>query len=540
MEIFVTKKSTIETLGIPQEFGSMLLAVSLILLLMPYFFGRDFGVVKIPDCNARLRSRLKILGPIFLILCVTLFVRIWSPSLSQSDYLKAPELLDSTNANRRLAAVQFLGSAASNSVRYHWLMLEQLPAAIRQWAGHVENDTSVPEPLGGTQLLYKRSVARSNQMEVRKALWTLSGRNLENEVVKTIPRQYAVRDSFSNYDIITYDSMFFLTHIRKPGKVFYPSNEKKAQLLEQSHNAIREFCTKWYGEEPRALSQIPDAIGTKLPDQRNKRWIDLSLIDLSLAVLTDIELPGVNFDGTRLCWAKLDHARLNKASFEDVNFYAANLWDAKLREAWMERVNCSHADLGNSDLTDSWLLGADLRWADLWHSNLNGAFLMGADLSNLQTMSGCSARGINLWKARLINASLGDPVHKQLVSEARSIKFRSSGISKDLGKIKEKLKELEDNKKQEIVDLQGAYLREANLSNAYLWNVRLDGADLSEAILERTNLIGVDLSGVTGLTPKQIEAAIIDESTILPRYFPDSVKHRIYSRFKSDRGVADE
>ena len=41
-------------------------------------------------------------------------------------------------------------------------------------------------------------------------------------------------------------------------------------------------------------------------------------------------------------------------------------------------------------------------------------------------------------------------------------------------------------------------------------------ADLKNAILQGTELQGANLSGVTNLTQKQVDAAIIDEATVLP------------------------
>lgn len=75
-------------------------------------------------------------------------------------------------------------------------------------------------------------------------------------------------------------------------------------------------------------------------------------------------------------------------------------------------------------------------------------------------------------------------------------------------------------------DVQGAFLRRTNLSNANLEganlreadfsNAILRGANLKNAILEGTILKGADLSGARNLTSAQLKRAVLDDSTVLP------------------------
>jgi uncharacterized protein YjbI with pentapeptide repeats len=65
-------------------------------------------------------------------------------------------------------------------------------------------------------------------------------------------------------------------------------------------------------------------------------------------------------------------------------------------------------------------------------------------------------------------------------------------------------------------DLSHANLTRANLSRADLTGANLRGANLADAILNGTILRGADLSGVKNLTKKQLAAAVVDETTILP------------------------
>jgi uncharacterized protein YjbI with pentapeptide repeats len=75
------------------------------------------------------------------------------------------------------------------------------------------------------------------------------------------------------------------------------------------------------------------------------------------------------------------------------------------------------------------------------------------------------------------------------------------------------------------LDLQGAFIRRTDLSNANLERANLTGADCSnvifrganfkDAILDGTILKGADLTGARNLTRAQIAKAIVDESTVL-------------------------
>jgi uncharacterized protein YjbI with pentapeptide repeats len=70
-------------------------------------------------------------------------------------------------------------------------------------------------------------------------------------------------------------------------------------------------------------------------------------------------------------------------------------------------------------------------------------------------------------------------------------------------------------------NLVGANLSEANLTKANLRKAAMglignNSTNLRGTILKETNLIGVDLRYVSGLSAKQVLSAIRDEMTILP------------------------
>ena len=62
-----------------------------------------------------------------------------------------------------------------------------------------------------------------------------------------------------------------------------------------------------------------------------------------------------------------------------------------------------------------------------------------------------------------------------------------------------------------VADLMRANLRRANLRNADFWM-----ADLKDADLQGADLQGANLSDATNLTQKQVDSAIVSETTVLP------------------------
>jgi uncharacterized protein YjbI with pentapeptide repeats len=84
----------------------------------------------------------------------------------------------------------------------------------------------------------------------------------------------------------------------------------------------------------------------------------------------------------------------------------------------------------------------------------------------------------------------------------------------------------EQNRMHRRLDLHGAYVRGADLSNTILVGANLSGADFTNASFRGANfkdanlagtiLRGADLTDATNLTAEQIAAAVIDERTKLP------------------------
>ena len=73
--------SIVDISGLPETFGQILLVLFLILTLSPYLAGSDFGIFKVPNLGNTAKSRLKIWGPIMLIIGVLIHV----------PFIKSPE-----------------------------------------------------------------------------------------------------------------------------------------------------------------------------------------------------------------------------------------------------------------------------------------------------------------------------------------------------------------------------------------------------------------------------------------------------------------
>lgn len=90
------------------------------------------------------------------------------------------------------------------------------------------------------------------------------------------------------------------------------------------------------------------------------------------------------------------------------------------------------------------------------------------------------------------------------------------------------MNQVEARERSPRLDLHGAFIRRADLSNALLRGANLAdadasnavfrGADFAGAILTGTILRGADLTDAKNLTLQQLKSAILDESTCLPSY----------------------
>lgn len=73
------RRSTLEVLGLPKEFGVVLLIPALILLISPYLGGTDWGIFKVPQFSEHTTAVLRWLGPGLFVFVLLLFLPLWEP-----------------------------------------------------------------------------------------------------------------------------------------------------------------------------------------------------------------------------------------------------------------------------------------------------------------------------------------------------------------------------------------------------------------------------------------------------------------------------
>jgi hypothetical protein len=165
-------------------------------------------------------------------------------------------------------------------------------------------------------------------------------------------------------------------------------------------------------------------------------------------------------------------------------------WDDSTLEAPLKRVPQAW---GKLDLREGVLRGGDLHGAHLEHADLRRAHLEYADLR------GAHLEQAELFQAHLEHADLRGThlEHAALVmAHLECIDLRWAHL--------------------EHATLVGAHLENASLDEANLKGTNLGDAHLKDARLTRAHLEGADLTGVEGLTQKQIEEALGDAETKLP------------------------
>jgi len=85
------KISTFHLLGIPDQLAITLALLGLILFLAPYIEGADFGILRVPRFSEPLRRTFKRLGPLLLLVPLTLFVPVW-PERPAASLVSTPEV----------------------------------------------------------------------------------------------------------------------------------------------------------------------------------------------------------------------------------------------------------------------------------------------------------------------------------------------------------------------------------------------------------------------------------------------------------------
>ena len=214
--------------------------------------------------------------------------------------------------------------------------------------------------------------------------------------------------------------------------------------------------------------------------------------DLSEAILSGLDLAGVDLGESNLEGADLSQSVLNEA-----NFSRANLTVAKLNRAAIESANFRKADLE----------GTFFEWSQLDRSDFSGANLNGADFSNTK-LRGADFSDAAAYGADFSMADLDDAM------------FRDAGLAG--------------------ADFNNAVLTNANFSDADLTGTIFANAYFSDtnfkgASLDETHFTNVNLSCALGLdmlehrAPSYVDIASIYRS-----------EGKISEAFLRDTGVPEE
>ena len=172
------------------------------------------------------------------------------------------------------------------------------------------------------------------------------------------------------------------------------------------------------------------------------------------------------------------------------------------------------------------LVGGDLRWANLKWANLQRANLQGADLRGAN-LRGANLQGADLSDAELLGAELDEADLFGAELDRANLAEASLG--------KANLKHASFYRANLFrANLERANLRSAYLGGAVLEGARFSGANLQRAYLGEAKIVGIvfrgfmadfrdadlsaaDLSSAYGLTQKQLDQAIGDENTKIPK-----------------------
>lgn len=216
----------------------------------------------------------------------------------------------------------------------------------------------------------------------------------------------------------------------------------------------------------------------------------------------DAAEPPFRLDFTR---ANLQRCDLTNLDFVGADMRYARLEGANLRGAEMEGANLSEAKMDGANLSEAKIKGAKLRWAnmegaELFRAKMEGAYLFQAKMEGANLI-GAKMEDANLRGARMEGANLGS------------------------------------------AKMEGAYLAGTKMEGAYLSGTKISAAHLSAAVLRSADLRGVtfddsllrsvDFTGARDLTQTQLDAAIGDENTKLPRDAETGARLYVWSHWET-------
>jgi uncharacterized protein YjbI with pentapeptide repeats len=321
-------------------------------------------------------------------------------------------------------------------------------------------------------------------------------------------------------------------------------------FLEGSEDGLQRLADLHQSGELQALlnelksDDIPEIIVKKAEFTTDAKVIEKAELIKAIreGTIDKTTLQQVDLSGAFLIGANLSGANLSGANLSGANLRGAILSGADLSRANLKGADLSGADLRGADLSGADLRGADLRGAKLWGANPSGAIkvlelvieveiddLTPEKIDKINNLIQKIARDNTIkpimkpkGSIRLFLEGSEDglqrlaDLHQSRELQARLNELKSDDIPEIIvkkakfttdAKVIEKAELIKairegtiDKTTLRFVDLSGAILigailSEANLRGAILSDANLRGANLSDANLRWANLKGADLSG---------------------------------------------
>ena len=186
----------------------------------------------------------------------------------------------------------------------------------------------------------------------------------------------------------------------------------------------------------------------------------------------------------------LSRRDLTGLDLSHIDFKGADLFATDLSGTKLEGATLAHANFSRAILRDADLAGADLSGANMFAVLMNGANLAGADLSGTRIIG--ELKGANLEGAKLVGADLGaDPANQGMVP----VRVDMSGAILDHADLSE------SNLASAVLEyasLRDAILVKTRFNWAKLAGADLDGADVTGAIFSDADLTSASLTGLKG------------------------------------------
>lgn len=124
-----------------------------------------------------------------------------------------------------------------------------------------------------------------------------------------------------------------------------------------------------------------------LLDGENLQQFDLSNVDLSHAILKNVNFIRANLSGAKLCNAYLVNSNLSYSNFKNADLSYANLSNTNLEsvnftEANLQGIILQNSFLVNGDLTRTNIIGADISQSNLNNANFTSATIIDTNFDN--------------------------------------------------------------------------------------------------------------------------------------------------------------